>query len=285
MQNLMDCPHTPERPTVPVAPNAPLRPPLSARRNFREKCVIPLTPHYIQQSEMEDAFHIAAEQYARDSISHICDGLELCSDRMIGEVLFHRKFFSAYRRVLVISVQKFTQKFTNNPVCITSVEDFCLMMSNGNLLLHDENGIAQLIIEIDDAPWVNIKQFFGLVSDLINISSDNEVDVIIHCQEGISRSPTLVASYLMITKQMTFVQALDFLRHVRPCVEPNIGFIMQLKSLGDRLQSMRLFHAQTMETVPEMEEVMDPEVMDPALEQEKIEAEQCIISSIINILD
>lgn len=55
--------------------------------------------------------------------------------------------------------------------------------------------------------------------------------VYVHCQAGISRSPTVVAAHLMLANGWSCTQALDFLREKRDCVNPNIGFMGALLRL------------------------------------------------------
>ena len=45
---------------------------------------------------------------------------------------------------------------------------------------------------------------------------------------GVSRSPTLVAAYLMHNRRIAAAQALQYLKERRPCVDPNAGFMQQL---------------------------------------------------------
>eukprot|EP00026_Physarum_polycephalum_P007638 Phypoly_transcript_07703.p1 GENE.Phypoly_transcript_07703~~Phypoly_transcript_07703.p1 ORF type:complete len:369 (+),score=52.75 Phypoly_transcript_07703:408-1514(+) len=56
-----------------------------------------------------------------------------------------------------------------------------------------------------------------------------ESGVLVHCAAGISRSATVVLSYLMKTRKSNFDCELEYLRSVRPIVDPNPGFVKQLK--------------------------------------------------------
>lgn len=53
--------------------------------------------------------------------------------------------------------------------------------------------------------------------------------VLVHCAAGISRSATIVLSYLMKVRRSNFDNELEYLRAVRPIVDPNPGFVKQLK--------------------------------------------------------
>ncbi|KAM6503317.1 hypothetical protein JOM56_000260 [Amanita muscaria] len=53
--------------------------------------------------------------------------------------------------------------------------------------------------------------------------------VLVHCQAGISRSSTIVAAYLMHSRDLDTNSALELIRKVRPNVEPNQNFLRQLE--------------------------------------------------------
>lgn len=55
--------------------------------------------------------------------------------------------------------------------------------------------------------------------------------ILVHCSAGISRSPTVVAAYLMRRRGMTLKAALGQIVRVRPQVAPNPGFLRQLKEM------------------------------------------------------
>ena len=55
--------------------------------------------------------------------------------------------------------------------------------------------------------------------------------ILVHCSAGISRSPMVVAAYLMKRKGMTLRTALGQIVRVRPQVLPNAGFLKQLREM------------------------------------------------------
>lgn len=54
-------------------------------------------------------------------------------------------------------------------------------------------------------------------------------EVLVHCAAGISRSATVCIAYLMRYQGYTLKEALELCQKARPIVEPNEGFMEQLK--------------------------------------------------------
>jgi protein-tyrosine phosphatase len=61
---------------------------------------------------------------------------------------------------------------------------------------------------------------------------DKSEVVYIHCQAGISRSAAIVIAYLMMKRKINFEDAFELVRNSRKSINPNSGFINQLKSLN-----------------------------------------------------
>lgn len=52
--------------------------------------------------------------------------------------------------------------------------------------------------------------------------------VLVHCEAGISRSPTICMAYLMKTQRLRLEEAFDAVRQRRAVVSPNFSFMGQL---------------------------------------------------------
>ncbi|ETV85038.1 hypothetical protein H257_02919 [Aphanomyces astaci] len=59
--------------------------------------------------------------------------------------------------------------------------------------------------------------------------------IFVHCKAGVSRSASIVLAYLMKANAMPFDEALSFLQHKRPMVNPNASFRTQLQAFEKRL--------------------------------------------------
>ena len=80
-------------------------------------------------------------------------------------------------------------------------------------------------IKIKDSNEVNIIRYFGECLNFIK----GEEKILVHCRAGKSRSPTIVAAYLMWDKKLKYLDALDYIIRKRSIINPNDGFKEQLK--------------------------------------------------------
>lgn len=79
-------------------------------------------------------------------------------------------------------------------------------------------------IPIRDNCSENISRYF---QDCINFIDNNQT-VLVHCQAGISRSPTIVMAYLMSKMTFGWKEACEFVQERRSIVAPNFSFVGQL---------------------------------------------------------
>lgn len=54
---------------------------------------------------------------------------------------------------------------------------------------------------------------------------------LVHCAQGISRSVTLVAAYMISRQHLSVQESLDRIRQVWPRASPNLGFVASLRAL------------------------------------------------------
>ena len=67
------------------------------------------------------------------------------------------------------------------------------------------------------------------------LSSTIPSRILVHCQQGVSRSTALCIAYLMLTTHRDYEEAYTLVRSIRGICRPNFGFISQLKSWKQRL--------------------------------------------------
>lgn len=89
---------------------------------------------------------------------------------------------------------------------------------------------ARLQIRLEDLPFAELAAHLPKTTSWIwnALASSSEVRVLVHCAEGVSRSVSVVAAYLMASQGWPPMQAVDFIKNKRRIANPNFGFIQQL---------------------------------------------------------
>lgn len=105
---------------------------------------------------------------------------------------------------------------------------------------YTNNNINYKFLCMDDTIESDISECFEPSWSFINENIKQKRNILVHCCKGISRSPAIVAYYLMrmlyeyrisktTKKQPILNEILDLIHLYRPCSNPNINFILQLK--------------------------------------------------------
>ena len=89
--------------------------------------------------------------------------------------------------------------------------------------------VVQMSLRLDDLDDAPIYDTFLPACRFIDAALLGGGAVYVHCLMGISRSPTIVAAYLMWKRGVGVEEALRILRVGRPIVEPNDGFLLSLR--------------------------------------------------------
>lgn len=90
--------------------------------------------------------------------------------------------------------------------------------------------IKYLPIFLRDDPGADIINCFFQTIDFIESKeeSNKPKKILIHCIEGISRAPALIAGYLMWKQNLRTENAIAIVKSQRNCIDINLGFIIQL---------------------------------------------------------
>jgi len=83
-------------------------------------------------------------------------------------------------------------------------------------------------IQIEDSCREDIKGIIEEAIAFIDLAKADNSSVLIHCQGGVSRSPTVTIAYLMHLNHVTLKEAYEFVKTRRPCIAPNLNFMGQL---------------------------------------------------------
>jgi atypical dual specificity phosphatase len=89
-------------------------------------------------------------------------------------------------------------------------------------------------VSVTDSPSSSIMRISSTTCAIIEaaLQSNNGTGrILVHCSAGISRSPAVVAAYLMKHHDMSLRAALGQIVRTRPQASPNPGFLQELKEL------------------------------------------------------
>ncbi|KAJ3313862.1 Dual specificity protein phosphatase 16 [Boothiomyces sp. JEL0838] len=82
--------------------------------------------------------------------------------------------------------------------------------------------------------WTHCQDILPVIEEAIGIiqkcQNENKT-VLVHCQQGVSRSAALVIGYIMKTQKVTCQTAYDFVRKQAPKISPNVSLIAQLVAM------------------------------------------------------
>jgi dual specificity MAP kinase phosphatase len=112
-------------------------------------------------------------------------------------------------------------------------------------------GIHYKQLEAADNSFQNLRQFFEEAFDFIDLARDNNSGVLVHCQAGISRSPTIAVAYLMKKyPAMAMSDAYRFVKTRRSIISPNLNFMGQLWEFEQGLRLSRSVDKKTCDDIP-----------------------------------
>jgi len=137
----------------------------------------------------------------------------------------------------------------NHPGAYTGALYIGSMTAINDVDLLREHHITHLVHALD-VPWIPVSERDGFNCYRIDIldqsTSDirphleaacNHIDkalrsgkhVLVHCQQGVSRSSAIVIAYLIRNHGMSFDNAYAFVKRKRACIKPNSGFVRALQ--------------------------------------------------------
>lgn len=99
--------------------------------------------------------------------------------------------------------------------------------------------VAYLRLVLDDTDDDDLSESFALGPPFIEEAIRGGGKVLVHCQEGLSRSSAVILAYLMHFREMSLVDAVNHLARCRPIIQPNEGYTDQLGRLEEQLHPHR----------------------------------------------
>ncbi len=101
----------------------------------------------------------------------------------------------------------------------------------------NEKYFEYLRLPCHDSPNQNILQYFETTFEYIHQKLSTKQNILVHCQGGVSRSPSFIIGYLMKFHSKSFDEAYNLVRDRRSIVNPNLNFLGQLTQYQNMLTS------------------------------------------------
>ncbi|KAH7884933.1 protein-tyrosine phosphatase-like protein [Phlebopus sp. FC_14] len=98
------------------------------------------------------------------------------------------------------------------------------------LSISEKDGFRCLRIDILDKPSADLRPHLEGACQYIAGALNAGGNVLVHCQQGVSRSPAIVIAYLIHNLGMSYDQAYALVKRRRPCINPNPGFVSALRA-------------------------------------------------------
>ncbi|KAJ7509571.1 protein-tyrosine phosphatase-like protein [Mycena galericulata] len=100
-------------------------------------------------------------------------------------------------------------------------------------------GFASHRIDIEDRSSAALRPHLAAACDYIHAALLRGDNVLVHCQQGVSRSASIVIAYFIREYEMAYDDAFALVRKRRPCIRPNSGFVTALREWDDACASER----------------------------------------------
>jgi len=92
------------------------------------------------------------------------------------------------------------------------------------------NQPVRMQIYLEDSPFAELAAHLPRTTSFIrdSLASNPDARVLVHCVEGVSRSVSVVAAYLIAECGFSPKDAVDYIKAIRAVANPNFGFVQQL---------------------------------------------------------
>ncbi|TWW73108.1 dual specificity phosphatase 28 [Takifugu rubripes] len=97
------------------------------------------------------------------------------------------------------------------------------------------HAVQRLQIPVYDDPNEDLYSHFDGCADAIQEEAERGGHALVYCKNGRSRSATICIAYLLKHHRLTLTQALQTVKAARHVIDPNPGFLAQLKRYEQEL--------------------------------------------------
>lgn len=129
--------------------------------------------------------------------------------------------------------------FAENPSALASLGiTHVLSAMRGYVALPQLLGpIHRVQYPLDDLPFSELAAHLPHTTAFLRAAlMDPNARVLVHCMEGVSRSTSVVAAYLIAEFGWSTAQAIQYVKSRRRAAEPNFGFVQQLQEYAESLR-------------------------------------------------
>jgi len=95
----------------------------------------------------------------------------------------------------------------------------------------NEKEFRYLHCPLDDYGGTNLGEIWNKCFNFICEAKSSQKRVLVHCDGGINRAPTVIVGYLMCCEHWTLKQAYEHVKQVRPQMAPRETYLNQLRAL------------------------------------------------------
>lgn len=92
-----------------------------------------------------------------------------------------------------------------------------------------------LCLDILDLPETQLSEYYPAAFKFIESAVACDGCVLIHCNAGVSRSAAMTIAFLMHSRGIPYHNAHAIVKEKRPAINPNQGFIKQLKTFEQKI--------------------------------------------------
>lgn len=103
------------------------------------------------------------------------------------------------------------------------------ILSIGVNIFEKYDDIQYHTCDLLDLPESNILPSVNKCVDIIH--ANRKENILVHCNAGVSRSPSIVIAYLIIIMKLSYDEAYNTVKSARSCIRPNDGFVKQLRGI------------------------------------------------------
>jgi hypothetical protein len=94
------------------------------------------------------------------------------------------------------------------------------------------SGISYFNVQLQDISDYDLIGCLNVIIPLIEELRLQKGSILVHCNEGRSRAPAVMAGYMVTKLSRPLNESLELLRRLNDRVDINIGFLMQLENLS-----------------------------------------------------